>query len=205
MSTGRKMQLSRGQRFEQLEKQVKQLEMAVRIGQMLQQQMNNSLTPLQTNLRTIAPQIHDIQYRLLAAQELLGLDSDALSKKADEIRLKDYTEASDKEDLEHGYTNKEVVDTESDMVIITSSTPDEEKDRGIFRSKILVSDTGPDLAPKFVGKKIGDTIEHVLDNTKHIIEILGVRDIPAPVVENESVDSIPPIDTDNSEGVANVE
>lgn len=183
-------QLSRGQRFEVLEKTVKQLETAVRIGQMLQQQIGNSIGPMQQDLQAIAPQMQEAQYQLLAMRKMLNIDKDELATVANDLRLKDYNDASDKEDADNKYTVKDTIDNETDIVILSSTTPDEDEDKGIFRSKVAVSATGPELTEKLVGKKVDDVVEHDLNGVKHVLKVIGVREVP-PAPEPEAPQAQP--------------
>ena len=161
-----------------LEQQVKNLETSLRIMQMMQQQMGQSLMPLQRDMSSLAAQLQTTQYTSLALQELLNVDSVQLNEIYQKLRLADYMEASDKEDAENKYTHKNTVDTDKDIVILTSSTPDEEKDKGIFRSKMVVAELGPDLSAALIGKQIGDTVDHNIGDIKHVLKILAIREVP---------------------------
>jgi len=169
---------SRGQRFEALEKSVKNLETSVRIMQMMQQQMGNSVMPMQQDLQSAMTQMQTIQYTLLAMQDVLQLDKEKLDERYQTLRLADYNELSDKEDAENNYTVKDTVDSDEDIVILSSTTPDQDKDEGIFRTKMLVKELGPDLSQSLVGKKVGDTIDHTMNDVRHVLEVMGVRQIP---------------------------
>lgn len=177
MSKGRMPAPSRGERFKALEQQVKNLETSVRIMQMMQQQMGQSLMPLQQDMASFAAQFQTIQYTILAFQELLGIDISKLNEIYQRLRLTDYMEASDKEDLEKNYKHKDMVDTDQDVVILTSTTPDEVKDKGIFRSKMVVAELGPDLSVALVGKKIGDTVDYNIGDVRHVLKILAVKEV----------------------------
>src|SRR5688500_8721518 len=96
--------MTAAQRQALLEKKVEQLEMATRISQMLLQQMGNSTNTMGRDLSELATRQRDVQYRLLAVQELAQLNVDDINKRAEELQVKDFDEASEKEDAERNYT-----------------------------------------------------------------------------------------------------
>jgi sporulation protein YlmC with PRC-barrel domain len=173
---------SKGERFEALEQQVEQLAQAVRISQMLIQQFMQSNRSMQSDLGRTVGVMNDLQYRLLAYQEVSGVDIEALKAKADELRLKDYNEASDKEDAEQGLIPADTVESVNDYVVISSTTPGEAQDKGIFRSKFRISESGiAELMTGLIGKKVGETLEVKLADLNHIVEVLAIRKDPAPL------------------------
>lgn len=183
MSKGR--QLTKGQRFELVEKNVKQLQMTTKVNQMMLQQIGNSVSPMQNDLGELAARQRELQYRVLACQELLSLKLDDIEAKSLELQAKDFQESSDKEDADKSYTVADVV-AENSAVIITSKTPEEEEDKGIFRSKIVLSDIAiPELSESLLGKKVGDKVESDVNGVKHVIEVLGIRSVPEPEPEKE--------------------
>jgi sporulation protein YlmC with PRC-barrel domain len=173
---------SKGERFEALEQQVEQLAQAVRISQMLIQQFMQSNRSMQSDLGRTVGVMNDLQYRLLAYQEVSGVDIEALKAKADELRLKDYNEASDKEDAEKGLIPADTVESVNDYVVISSTTPGEAQDKGIFRSKFRISESGiAELMTGLIGKKVGETLEVKLADLNHVVEVLAIRKDPAPL------------------------
>ncbi len=181
-SLGKRQKLSKGQRFESVEQQVEQLTQAVRISQMLIQQFMQSSRAMQTDLGRVVGMVNDLQYRLLAQQTLSGVDIEALKTEADRLRLKDYQEASVKEDEEKGLVLVDTVETVNDFVMITSTTPLETPDQGIFRSKFRLSESGNgDLMTNLIGKKAGDKVIILLGEVQHNVEVLEVRRDPTPL------------------------
>lgn len=181
MSKGKGQSLSRGEKFAALEARVKNLEASIRIMQMMQQQMGQSLMPMQNDVAGMATQLQTASYTNLALQELLGVDTDKLDEVYQKLRLADYNEVSDKEDEANGYTPIDEVVSDQNIVILTSHTPDEPKDKGIFRTKMIVAELGPDLSSIMMGKKVGDKFEHTLQEVKHVFELLAIKNVPAPV------------------------
>lgn len=183
MSKGKTPALSRGERFENLEAKVKNLEASIRIMQMMQQQMGQTLMPIQQDVSGMASQLQTASYTNLAIQELLKVDPKALDDVYQKLRLNDYNEVSEKEDKENGFSTLETVESDQNIVILTSHTPDEEKDRGIFRTKMVVAELGPELTDILVGKKVGDVFDHELQGIKHVFELIAIRSVPLPVEE----------------------
>lgn len=177
---------SKGERFEALEKRVQNIEMASRVGQMLIQQIGNAVSPMARDVGELAGRQRELQYRLLAVQELLNLNIDQINTRSEELQVKDFEETSAKEDTEKGYDTVDTV-TEDSVVIFTSKTPEEAVDKGILRSKLLVKEIGfPSLREDLIGKKVGDTLLTDVNGTKHSITILGVR--YAPVTQSTPTD-----------------
>jgi len=194
MSKGKSksMPLSRGQKFEILESKVKNLEASIRIMQMMQQQMGQSLMPLQQDVSGMATQLQTASYTNLAIQELLGVDTKKLDTVYQKLRLNDYNEVSDKEDIDNSYSALEAVESDQNIVILTSHTPDEDKDKGIFRTKMVVADLGPELSALLIGKKVGDKFDFNLKEIKHVFELIAIKSVPAPVEEVPVLTEVPP-------------
>lgn len=190
MSKGKGPSLSRGQKFEMLEAKVKNLEASIRIMQMMQQQMGQSLMPMQQDVAGMATQLQTSSYTNLALQELLNVDSTKLDEVYQKLRLADYNEVSEKEDKDNNFGILDVVESDQNIVILTSHTPDEDKDKGIFRTKMVVAELGPDLSPLLIGKKVGDTFDHELQGVKHVFELIAVRSVPAPVEVAEEAPAV---------------
>jgi len=114
-------QSSTKNKMQGLAKEIENLNMATRIIQLSMQQLLNNYKNIDKDVGSAMGLLNDLQYRTLAMLELGNFDKNKLDEKADELKLKDYDEASDKEDLTKGYINGDVV-TEDSVVIITSTT-----------------------------------------------------------------------------------
>jgi hypothetical protein len=168
---------SRKERLRELEVELKNLSMSSRINQMMTQQLMQNLKPMHEDLVRTTGLIQELQYKVLAAQKVAGLDIELLNAAANEMRLADFTDASDKEDARAGFTVGAVVDADS-TVVLTSTT--EEKDRGIFRSRLKLSECGvPDLIQAFTGREVGAKAVVQLNGLEHVVELLAIRQ-PAP-------------------------
>jgi hypothetical protein len=167
---------TRKEKIRGLETELKNMQMAARISQMMTQQMMQNQQRMQQDLGSAMGLINELQYKILGVQRLTGLDNAQLAVIADELRLKDFNEASDKENAEQNFTVGTAVDTES-TVILTSKT--QEVDKGIFRSKIKLSECGvPDLIKAFEGREAGAKALVQLNGVEHEVELLAVYQPP---------------------------
>jgi hypothetical protein len=176
-------------RIEKLEKEVANLSMATRISQMLLKQLMERGQQQDQELRSLNGMLNDYQYRFLALQQSIpGLDITDVAVKADAIKLNDWNDASDRDDSERKFTVADTVVDASNIVIFKSSVPSPAGDKGIFRSKIALTDTGSqDTINAFLNKKVGDEFTVKLGNEDHLVTLLGVRVAPpaqeTPVAE----------------------
>lgn len=179
--------MTAAQRQQKVEKDVEQLQMATRISQMLLQQLGNSSNTLGRDLSELASRQRDNQYQFLALRELLNINLDELNKKAEELQIKDFDEASEKEDAEKDYTVADVV--EEDSVVIITTKVDDDNEKSILRSKLAVSELNfPQFKEDLMGKKAGDELEADINGVKHKVTLLGIRKKPAePEQEEEAV------------------
>lgn len=167
---------SRKERLRGLETELQNMQMAGRISQMMLQQAMKNMQAMQQDLGSAMGLINELQYKILGVQRLTGLDNGQLAVIADELRLKDFNEASDKEDAKEGFTKGIAVDNDS-TVIITSTT--KEVDKGIFRSKIKLAECGvPDLIKALEGKEVGTKALVQLNGVEHEVELLSVLQPP---------------------------
>jgi len=155
--------------------------MAVRMTQMMCQRLMESQKAMAEDMSRLFQLVTETQYKLLAAQEVAGLDPVRLAAAANALRLKDFEEASDKEDLKDSFVSIDLV--EPDSTVILTSTTSGDSDQGIFRSRLKLADSGtPALIQGLVGKPVGTKFEIKLNNADHVIELLGIRR-PAPQPE----------------------
>ncbi len=176
-------------RIRELEAAMQNTQMALQMSQMMIKHITDQCTAMKNDLGSTMGMVNDFQYRTLAMLELGTVSKDDIDKKAEELKLIDFTSASDKEDLEKGYLDDvDGIITEESVVVLCSSTPDLDDDQGIFRSKFPMSDCfTPDLKEKLIGAKVGDFLETEVQGVNHKIEVLGLRKLPE-VVEAELVD-----------------
>jgi hypothetical protein len=168
---------ARKERLKTMETKLTNLEMASRISQMMTQQLMQSMKSMQEDLGRALGLLNEMQYKLLAIQELSGLDVVRLNELTNVRRLNDFNEASDKADVEGGFTVGTTVEANS-TVVLTSTT--KETDRGIFRSRIELAKCGvPELINAFMGKEVGTKVVVKLNELEHEVELLGIR-VPPP-------------------------
>ena len=163
--------------------EVKNLQMAVRLNQMMTQQVIQQFQATNKDVTNAINVMNDLQYRTLAMLEVLGVDTVKLDKAADRLKLIDYNSASDKEDAAKQYVVGDIVKADS-IVTITS---DAEGDKGIFRSKFKLSEAqNPDLQMALEGLKVGDRTKITFTGVEHDITVLAIREetLPAATVED---------------------
>lgn len=180
---------SKKEQLKQLQIEVKNMQMAQRISQMMHQQLINKLTALDQDMNRAMNLLNDLQYRTLATIELEAIDREELDTIADGMKLKDYNQASDNEDVQKNYSVADVVVADS-ICIITSEAAD---DKGIFRSKFKLSDSGlPDLQAALLGKKVGERALVKIGEIEHDIEVVGIRTAPPAPITPEVVPATAP-------------
>lgn len=164
---------SRKERIREMDAELKNLSMASRISQMMTQQIMQNSKAMHEDLGRAMNIISELQYKILAIQKVSGLDLEKMNEVANQQRLVDFNEASDREDLERGFTVGDTVNEQS-VVILTSTT--EEKDRGIFRSRLKLAECGvPDLIKAFMGREVGAKAIVQLNGLDHEVELLAIR------------------------------
>lgn len=186
---------TKGEMAQQLNKQsgelaqkVEQLETVTRISQMLIQQVGNSVTQIANDVRELANRQRDIQYRLLALQELGGHSTEKVNEISESKQVSDFNEASEKENLELGY---EKVSELADDGVVVLTTECEKPERSILRSKLVLSELSlPDLREQLLGKKVGDTFETELQGNKHKVTVLETFKAPAKPEPEETLKSV---------------
>jgi hypothetical protein len=169
---------TKGERFQQAETGVSQLQMATRVTQMLLKQMGESITSMSRDFNELTARQRDLQYKVLAIQELSGLTEDHVTKRAESLQIKDFEETSAKEDLAVGATDVAEVADDS-VVILTSKLA---SGGGILRTRLNVSEIGfPQFKQDLLGKKVNDTFDADINGTTHSITVLGIKKLPAKV------------------------
>lgn len=166
-------QPTNAERLQQMDVELKNMQMAGRVNQMMIKQMLQNYQELTQDLSKAYGMINELQYKVLAMLRVAGADmKDLVDQKVDVLRLNDFMEASDAEDASKDFTVGDVVQEDS-TVIITSHAGDGD---GIFRSRIKLSECGvPALIEGFTGKSVGATVACQLNGADHLVELLGIR------------------------------
>jgi hypothetical protein len=116
----------------------------------------------------------DLQYQIAAITSLLGVDLAKVDQIVEEMKIKDFNIAVERENKQKGLVSVDVVDKES-IVILTSTTPDETYNAGIFRTRFKIGESGNEqLEEALIGKKVGDVFEMNFNNSVHMFTILDV-------------------------------
>lgn len=170
-------QAARKERLKELEAELANIQMALRVSQMVTQQLMQSNKHLSEDMARYAGMVNELQYKFLAVQKVGNFTTAALDEAANALRLKDFNEASDAEDAEKGYTSAETVI--DGAIVILTSTVEGDNEKGLFRSKVSLLEAGPAIQEALLGKRVGEKVEVTLAGNKHLLEILGVRIAPA--------------------------
>ncbi len=169
-----KPQGSAKDKFRAVDAELKNSQMAARITQMMVQQLVQNNRNMSEDVSKLFQQFTELQYKFLGLQKHLAIDVEQLGKVTNELRLADFHEASDKEDLKEGFTTIDAV--EDDSTVILTSTTGAGQDAGIFRSRVKLTDTGsPELIQALAGKPVGTKASVKLNGVDHEVELLGVR------------------------------
>lgn len=168
----------------QLQTEVQNLNMAGRVSQMMTQQLMSNVKAMGEDLGNALNQLYELQYKYTAVQKALNLDPEQLNNIANQQRLVDFNEASAKADERDGLEASDTVTDDSTIVITSTATDILGQDRGIFRSRIKLSESGvPALIQALAGKKVGDKVEVKLNDVDHVVELLAITTPKsAPVV-----------------------
>lgn len=160
----------------QLETMVANIQQALSIQKIVFEQFSKNLGNLDKDVHNSMGIINDLQYRTLALVELAN-DKDTIDKIAEGLKLKDFSDASDRDDARNGYEVDDKI--KEDSVVILTSECLSDADKAIFRTKfkldeeVVVDDTKNAL----LGLKVGDKTGKVKlpDGTEHILEVVGIR------------------------------
>jgi len=162
-----------------MDKELKNMQMAGRVTQMMVQQLMQNLQNVTQDLGKAFGTINEMQYKVLAMQSVGNFDLVAMEAKANEMRLNDFVEASDAEDKAGNFTIAEKVQDDS-TVIITSTAADS---AGIFRSRVKLSECGvPALTQGLAGQGVGTKVNCKLNGVDHVVELLAIRNPPPALV-----------------------
>lgn len=175
-------QASKKDQLSELKTELANLQMAGRISQMMTQQLLQNVKTMSNDLGSALNQVYELQYKLDAITKNLNLDPKLLNDIANEQRLVDFNNASVKEDAKENLVNAAVVGEDSTIVISSIAQDEHGNDRGIFRSRLKLSESGvPDLIKALQGKVVGDKVQAKLNGFDHTVELLAIRN-PSPLV-----------------------
>ena len=170
---------SKGEQIRRLQTELQNTQMAAQMSQMMIKQLLENQNNLGNDLRNLTNMVMELQYKILAMQNVAGLDIAALNKESENLRLADFNSASEKEDKEQNLVIGDKVEKDS-IVILTSTAPD---GKGFFRSRIKLADCGvPELINGLQDQPVGTKVDVTLNGVLHNVELLGISN-PAPVAE----------------------
>lgn len=168
---------TKNEKMRSMETEMENLQMAGRVSQMMIQQLLQNVKTMGDDLSMALNQLYELQYKYSALQQYLNVDSLSLAKIANELRLQDFNEAAAKADLKDGLTSSDVATKDSTITITSIAADSEGKERGIFRSRIKLSESGvPELISALEGKRVGDVVKVQLNGLEHQVELLSIKD-----------------------------
>jgi hypothetical protein len=159
----------------QVQTELQNSQMASRISQKMTQQLMSNVKAISQDLGNALNQLYELQYKYTALQKYLNVDAAKLNTIANEQRLSDFNEASLKADDKDGLEAVSTVGDDSTVVLTSTATDETGNDRGIFRSRIKLSESGvPDLIKALTGKSVGDKVNVKLNEIDHVVELLAI-------------------------------
>jgi uncharacterized protein YhaN len=170
-------QLSKNESVQLLNNELQNMQMASKVMQMMLKQLMENFKNLSNDFNSVANQLYELQYNFSAVKKHLNLDENTLTQIANVQRLKDFDEASQKEDeLEH-LVPAPFVEEDSTISIRSTAIDVNGIDKGIFRSRIKLSESGvPALITALKNRVVGDKVTVQLNGLDHEIELLSIRE-----------------------------
>jgi hypothetical protein len=180
-------QATKKEQFRSMDTEMKNLQQSVRISQMMLKQMMDNMQGMANDISNAMNQLYEMQYKYIAIKEHLNLDPSALDSIANRHRLVDFEVASAKQDTQDNLEVGATVETDSTIVITSAAVDATGADKGIFRSRLKLSECGvPSLIADLAGKQVGDRVQVKLNDVDHLVELLAIRnpkkDQPVEVV-----------------------
>lgn len=169
-------QPSKKQAQQQTNAELENLQMSVRVSQMMIQQLMQNVKSMGDDLGSASNQLFDLMYKFNAIQEHLKINPDTIVGIANNLRLDDFNKASANADAKEDLIGSDLVDDNSTITITSTAKDDSGQDRGIFRSRLKLSESGvPDLISKLNGKRVGERVQISLNGLDHEVELLSIR------------------------------
>lgn len=166
------------------EKILETLTQVTQLNQLMIQKLNNSFVDMDSEVQRMFHMFSEIQYRYMALLEVMSVDKVKLQEVADRKRLEEFDLEAARKDETEGAIKLETVESSDNIVVITSITPSEKEDKGILRSRIKISDMHqPELEQALIGKTVGSQVTATLNDTQHLITILGISKLPEKASE----------------------
>lgn len=173
-------QKSKNEELNTIKTELANMQTAARISQMMIQQLLTNIKSMGDDLGYSLNQLSELQYKYTALQKHFNLDASTLDKIANEQRLVDFDRGSIEQDKKDGLLVANEVTTDSTVTLTSEAKDADGNDRGIFRSRIKLSESGsPDLITQLTGKTVGAKVQVKLNGVDHTVELLAIRN-PAP-------------------------
>ncbi len=170
---------SKAQELKEVSTAISNLQMGLRINQMVAQQQMQTIGRLDNDMRRVYGVSQNLDYRTRALLELLDVNDEKLNAIADRMRLEDFNRQSDEEDTKLGFVNDDAGAVTEKSVVILTSTTGQEVDAGIFRTKFDINQAPlPTLKDLLIGKKVGDKFTDSVNGVEHTFTVVGLRLAP---------------------------
>jgi prefoldin subunit 5 len=170
-------QLSKNESVQFLNNELQNIQMASKVMQMMLKQLMENFKNLSNDFNSVANQLYELQYNFSAVKKHLNLDENTLTQIANVQRLKDFDEASQKEDVLEHLVPAPFVEEDSTISIRSTAIDVNGVDKGIFRSRIKLSESGvPALITALKNRVVGDKVTVQLNGLDHEIELLSIRE-----------------------------
>lgn len=181
-------QATKNEQLRQIDVELKNQAMANQISQMMVKQLMQSVKSMSDDLGFALNQLNDLQYKNTALIKHFNVSTETLDKLANEQRLLDFNEAAEKADAKESLVVADVASGESTVTITSTAKDESGNDRGIFRSRIKLVESGsPDLIAALTGKKAGDKVQVKLNGVDHEVELLAIRNSSLVAATTETV------------------
>lgn len=175
---------SKKDQMRNIETELKNMQMAARISQMMTQQLMQSVKTMSDDMGAALNQLAVLQYNFNAVTKHLKIDAKTINDIANEQRLVDFNASAAKQDVLDQMTDGTTVEANSTIVITSTAVDAEGNDAGIFRSRLKLAECGvPDFITAMAGKSVGDKVEVKLNGLDHVVELLAVRNPPVAQAE----------------------
>lgn len=165
-----------------IDTELKNLQMAGRVSQMMIQQLLTNIKSMGEDLGYALNQVSDLQYKQTALMKYLKCDVSALDKIANDQRLVDFDKGAADQDIKDVLVSAVAVSVDSTITLASEAKDESGNDRGIFRSRIKLAESGsPDLIAQLTGKTVGSKVQVKLNGIDHVVELLSIRNPTTPV------------------------
>jgi len=173
-------QASKREQLRDMKTQLANVEQASYISQAMIKQLLQNNQAMGEDLNRTLNLINELQYKILAMQSVGKFNIVEMTEVANNLRIKDFNEASVKQNTEEGLIVAFAVGSDSTITITSKALDASGNDCGIFRARTKLADLGiPSLIADLTGKSVGAKVSALLNGNNHEVELLSIND-PLP-------------------------